>query len=85
MHWSIESGLHWVLDVSFDEDGSRLRTANLGENFATTRRAEFNLLKTAPSPKKGSSKINIIQLRRFCIMSPDYHELVLRLLGPDTS
>lgn len=27
-HWAIENGLHWVLDVSFDEDRSRTRKQN---------------------------------------------------------
>jgi predicted transposase YbfD/YdcC len=44
-HWGIENGLHWVLDVSFDEDGSRMRTDNSPENMALLRRLALCLLK----------------------------------------
>ena len=44
-HWGIESGLHWVLDVCFDEDGSRMRTDHSAENMALLRRLALCLLK----------------------------------------
>ena len=51
-HWGIENGLHWVLDVSFDEDGCRMRTDHSPENMALLRRLALCLLKQHPS--KGS-------------------------------
>ena len=33
-HWGIENQLHWVLDVTFCEDDSRIRTLNGSENFS---------------------------------------------------
>ncbi|MEB2313092.1 MAG: ISAs1 family transposase [Polyangiaceae bacterium] len=33
-HWAIENGLHWVLDVVFDEDHSRIRHRCVAQNFA---------------------------------------------------
>lgn len=33
-YWQIENNLHWVLDVQFNEDKSRMRKDNLLENFA---------------------------------------------------
>lgn len=51
-HWGIENQLHWQLDVSFDEDGSRIHKRNAAENFATLRRLALALLKRHPS--KGS-------------------------------
>jgi hypothetical protein len=33
-HWDIENGLHWVLDVVFREDRSRIRAENAGANLA---------------------------------------------------
>ena len=44
-HWGIENGLHWVLDVSFDEDQCRMRTDNSPENMALLRRLALCLLK----------------------------------------
>jgi predicted transposase YbfD/YdcC len=44
-HWGIENGLHWVLDVCFAEDQSRMRTGNSPENMALLRRLALCLLK----------------------------------------
>ncbi|MGD1918401.1 MAG: ISAs1 family transposase [Pleurocapsa sp.] len=43
-HWSIENQLHWVLDVTFGEDASRIRTANAPLNMALLKRWSINLL-----------------------------------------
>ena len=51
-HWSIENSLHWVLDVSFREDESRIRKDNAPQNFAVLRHMALNLLKTETSLKK---------------------------------
>jgi predicted transposase YbfD/YdcC len=53
-HWGIENSLHWVLDVIFREDDSRLRTGYSAENFALIHHIALNLLKREPS--KGSLK-----------------------------
>jgi predicted transposase YbfD/YdcC len=52
-HWDIENGLHWVLDVAFGEDRSRVREGNAGANLALIRRVAVALLRRAPG--KGSS------------------------------
>lgn len=46
-HWTIENSLHWVLDVTFDEDAARNRADNGPENLAILRRLTLNLLRTA--------------------------------------
>ena len=37
-HWSIENQVHWSLDVTFNEDKSRIRSLNSPQNFALVRR-----------------------------------------------
>ena len=59
-HWSIENQLHWVLDVVFDEDQSRIRSKNAAENMAVVRHFVMNILQKAKSFHKGSMK----QLRK---------------------
>ena len=51
-HWGIENSLHWVLDVVFDEDRSRVRKDHAPENFGLLRRMAVSMLKAEGS--KGS-------------------------------
>lgn len=44
-HWSIENSLHWVLDMTFDEDRARNRKDNGPENLAILRKLALNMLK----------------------------------------
>ncbi len=43
-HWSIENSLHWVLDVTFQEDTSRVREQHARRNLALLRKIAMNLL-----------------------------------------
>lgn len=52
-HWSIENGLHWVLDIAFREDESRVRKDHGPENLAILRRIALNLLKQDTTVKRG--------------------------------
>jgi predicted transposase YbfD/YdcC len=46
-HWAVENGLHWVLDVVFDEDRARNRKDHGPENLATLRKLALNILNRA--------------------------------------
>ena len=52
-HWSIENELHWVLDIAFQEDNSRIRQGHAAENMAVLRHIALNLLKQETSHKVG--------------------------------
>jgi predicted transposase YbfD/YdcC len=52
-HWGIENSLHWILDVSFREDDSRLRKDHGPENLALIRRLAASLLKRETTVKAG--------------------------------
>ena len=52
-HWEIENNLHWVLDVAFREDASRVRKDNAAENVAMLRHVALNLLKADKTTKAG--------------------------------
>ncbi len=58
-HWGIENSLHWVLDVTFDEDQSRTRDRHMADNLSWLRRFAISLLKRHPSKHsiKGKSQI----------------------------
>jgi len=52
-HWQIENGLHWVLDIAFREDESRVRKGHGPHNFAILRHIALNLLKQDTTVKDG--------------------------------
>ena len=51
-HWKVENSLHWVLDVSFREDESRIRKDHAPDNFVVLRHIALNMIKKEASVKK---------------------------------
>jgi predicted transposase YbfD/YdcC len=51
-HWEIENGLHWQLDITFDDDDSRLREGHGPENAALVKRIALSILKNAQVGKE---------------------------------
>jgi len=71
-HWHVENRLHWVLDVVFHEDLSRLRSGAGPQNMATVRHMAVNLLR---GPKdKHSLKVR----RKSAAWDTAYLETLLR-------
>lgn len=71
-HWGIENSLHWVLDIAFNEDHSRVRKDNAPQNFAILRHMALNLLKQEQTVKAG------IKAKRLkCGWDADYLLMVL--------
>ncbi len=52
-HWGIENSVHWVLDVAFGEDASRVRQGNAAENLSVLRRMALNMLKAETTSQGG--------------------------------
>jgi len=75
-HWGIENGCHWILDLTYREDESRIRDEQLRENVAWLNRLTLSLLKQHPG--KGS----IAMKRRSCGWDEQF--LLQVLTGPMT-
>jgi predicted transposase YbfD/YdcC len=52
-HWGVENRLHWVLDLAFDEDRSRVRADHAPENLAILRHLALDLLRGDPTRRIG--------------------------------
>jgi predicted transposase YbfD/YdcC len=71
-HWGIENCVHWVLDVIFHEDDSRMRKDNSPQNFAILRHIALNLIR-----QEHTSKRSLKGKRLKAAWSDDYLQAVL--------
>ena len=71
-HWDIENKLHWSLDVTFNEDRSRIRKEHAAENMAAVRHVALNLLR-----QEHSHHISLRQKRLLCGLDEHYRLTVL--------
>jgi len=70
-HWGIENGLHWVMDVVFGEDRSRIREGHAAENISFVRRFATTLL------KRDTSKSSLKQKRKEAAWDTSFLENLL--------
>ena len=72
-HWGVENSLHWVLDMDFREDESRMRLGNCATNMNVFRHLALNLIKS-----EKSTKASVNMKRKRCMLSHDY---LLKVIG----
>ena len=73
-HWGIENSLHWVLDMAFDEDHSRVRSGHADQNLAMVRHMALNMVK-----QERTAKVGIKARRERAGWDHDY---LLKVLAP---
>jgi predicted transposase YbfD/YdcC len=71
-HWAIENNLHWTLDVTFNEDRSRLRIGHGAKNMAVVRHFALNLVRQI------NDKRSIKRRRKCAAWDPKY---LIQILG----
>ena len=72
-HWYVENKLHWVLDVVFKEDYSRVRKGNGAENLTTIRKIALNTIK-----RDNTVKTSIKNKRKMCGWDDSYALNILK-------
>jgi len=72
-HWKIENSLHWVLDMDFREDESRMRLGNCATNMNVFRHLALHLIKS-----ESSTTLSVNMKRKRCMLSLDY---LLKVIG----
>jgi predicted transposase YbfD/YdcC len=73
-HWGVENKLHWVLDVVFNDDLSRIRKGNAPRNIAIVKKTALNLLRII---KKDKPRASLKALRKCAGWDNDFLNTVL--------
>lgn len=71
-HWTVENRLHWVMDVSFNDDQMRTRTKAAAHNLAVLKHITLNPIPLDPDKRKGS-----IETRRIVAATSDRYRTEL--------
>ena len=59
MHWGVENGLHWPLDVVFNEDDARTRKNHAPQNLSFIRRMALDILRAHPDNRSIARKMKL--------------------------
>ena len=73
-HWGVENKLHWVLDICFNDDQSRIRKGNAPRNIAIVKKTVLNLLQVI---KKTKPRISLKAMRKLAGWDQGFLDTVL--------
>ena len=73
-HWGVENQLHWVLDVCFGDDLSRIRKGNAPQNMAIIKKTVLNLMKVI---KQEMPRVSYRAMRKLVGWDSGFMEKVL--------
>lgn len=73
-HWGVENQLHWVLDMSFNDDQSRIRKGNAPRNIAIIKKTVLNLLNII---KPSKPRISLKRMRKLAGWDQDFMDAVM--------
>ena len=73
-HWHVENQLHWVLDVVFSDDQSRIRKGNAPQNIAIIKKTVLNLLRII---KKTMPRVSFKAMRKLAGWDQSFLDKVL--------
>ncbi|MBL8471986.1 MAG: ISAs1 family transposase [Rhodocyclaceae bacterium] len=76
-HWGIENQLHWVLDVTFDEDASTVRKDNAPENLSLLKKIALCLLRTQ---REAHPRYSLRRMRKHAARDDDFLADMLQLI-----
>lgn len=73
-HWGVENKLHWVLDICFNDDQSRIRKGNAPRNIAIIKKTALNLMQTI---KQNNPRLSFKRMRKLAGWNHTFLDTVL--------
>ena len=70
-HWGVENNLHWILDMSFNEDYFRIRKENAPQIMTILRHIALHILQQGKLQQKKFKRQSIKGLRKMCSWDDD--------------